>query len=117
MDEEAFGPWLKRNRSAQAITQAALAQRVGCSVVTLRKIESGDIHPSHQLADRLMAQLGLTWPEHDMPDATSDSTMVAYSHMLPAPLTVLFGREETVEEACALLRGSPRLLTLVGPGG
>jgi len=36
---EYFGEWLKLRRNELDLTQAELAQRAGCSVPTLRKIE------------------------------------------------------------------------------
>lgn len=42
----------------------------------------------------------------------------ASKYYLPAQLTPLIGREQEIEAACALLRGTEvRLLTLLGPGG
>jgi hypothetical protein len=35
-----FGEWLKRRRKGLDLTQAELAQRVGCSLPALRKIHS-----------------------------------------------------------------------------
>ena len=35
-----FGYWLRRRRKALDLTQEALAQQVGCSEVTIRKIEA-----------------------------------------------------------------------------
>jgi transcriptional regulator with XRE-family HTH domain len=36
-----FGAWLKLRRQALDLTQAELAQQVGCAEVTLRKLEAG----------------------------------------------------------------------------
>jgi DNA-binding XRE family transcriptional regulator len=41
-DHASFGYWVRRRRKALDLTQDALAQQVGCSVMTIRKIE-GDI--------------------------------------------------------------------------
>lgn len=38
--EVSFGAWLKRQRKAAGLTQAQLAQQVGCSTIALRKIEA-----------------------------------------------------------------------------
>jgi len=48
-----FGAWLKRRRKALDLTQAALARLVGCSVVSIRKIEADEQRPSRQIAERL----------------------------------------------------------------
>lgn len=49
-----FSDWLKRRRQSLDLTQAELAERAGCSVFALRKIETGERRPSKQLA-------GLLW--------------------------------------------------------
>ncbi|HEY2979444.1 MAG TPA: adenylate/guanylate cyclase domain-containing protein [Burkholderiaceae bacterium] len=48
-----FGYWLRRRRKALDLTQADLAQRVGCVVTTIKKIEADARRPSKQLAERL----------------------------------------------------------------
>jgi WD40 repeat protein/serine/threonine protein kinase/DNA-binding XRE family transcriptional regulator len=48
-----FGYWLRRRRKALDLTQAELAQRVGCVVTTIKKIEADERRPSKQLAERL----------------------------------------------------------------
>ncbi len=54
-----FGAWLKRRRKALDLTQDALAQLVGCAVVTIRKLEAEVQPPSRQLAERLADQLAI----------------------------------------------------------
>jgi transcriptional regulator with XRE-family HTH domain len=56
-DWPSFGTWLKRRRKALDLTQEALAQRVGCLVVSIRKFESDTQRPSRQLAELLVVQL------------------------------------------------------------
>jgi predicted ATPase/transcriptional regulator with XRE-family HTH domain len=56
-DIPTFGIWLKRRRKALDLTQAALAQLVGCSVVSIRKFEGDEQPPSRQLAELLATQL------------------------------------------------------------
>ena len=51
--ESSFGEWLKRQRKAVGWTQEGLAQRVGYSVIALRKIEAGERRPSEEIAMRL----------------------------------------------------------------
>jgi predicted ATPase/transcriptional regulator with XRE-family HTH domain len=60
-----FGEWLKSRRKAFDLTQEELAQRSGCSVFALRKIESGERRPSKQLAGLLGAALEIS--EKDRP--------------------------------------------------
>jgi predicted ATPase/class 3 adenylate cyclase len=58
MDGEAsFGSWVRRRRKALDLTQEDLAQRVGCALDSIRKIESGARRPSRQVAERLADHL------------------------------------------------------------
>src|SRR6266542_1972662 len=52
-----FGAWLKLRRKALDLTQEALARLVGCSVVSIRKIEADEQRPSRQIAERLAQHL------------------------------------------------------------
>jgi transcriptional regulator with XRE-family HTH domain len=52
-----FGEWLKLRRKGLDLTQNELAQRAGCSVFALRKIEAGERRPSKQLAGLLAEAL------------------------------------------------------------
>jgi predicted ATPase/transcriptional regulator with XRE-family HTH domain/tetratricopeptide (TPR) repeat protein len=66
MDERAsFGYWVRRRRKALDLTQEALAQRVGCSVMTIRKIEGDERRPSRQIAERLADSLQVAPAERD----------------------------------------------------
>src|SRR5262245_29360073 len=56
-DSASFGYWVRRRRKALDLTQGDLAQRVGCALDTIRKIESGARRPSRQVAERLADQL------------------------------------------------------------
>ena len=54
MDQQAsFGAWIQRRRKALDLTQAELAERVGCALGTIRKIETDERRPSKQIAARL----------------------------------------------------------------
>jgi predicted ATPase/class 3 adenylate cyclase len=48
-----FGYWIRRRRKALDLTQTELAQRVGCAMVTIKKIEADERRPSRQMAERL----------------------------------------------------------------
>jgi predicted ATPase/class 3 adenylate cyclase/Tfp pilus assembly protein PilF len=87
MDEiTSFGEWLRRARKARDLTQAELAQRVGCAEGTIRNLEADVLRPSKQLAMRLAAQLGFS--------ADAQAGVVAFARggatrpdlSLPAPL-------------------------------
>jgi predicted ATPase/transcriptional regulator with XRE-family HTH domain len=49
-----FGHWLSHQRKARDLTQEDLAERLGCSVWSIQKIEVGNRRPSRQVAE-LMA--------------------------------------------------------------
>ena len=126
-----FGEWVKRRRQTLGMTRDALAEGVGCSLDTLRKIELGRRQPSKQLAEMLAVCLQIPEGAHktfiafargllDEQSATRALWSVLYSHAahLPTPLTLLLGRTEQVKAAQnILLRPKVRLLTLTGPGG
>ena len=112
------------------------AERVGCSVALLRKIEDGERHPSTQIAELMANCLNIP------PEERSTFVRVARGELsvdrlstvlearrqpqtypprtanLPVLPTPLIGRQREVEELSQLLRDPQcRLLTLVGPGG
>ena len=58
-----FGEWVKKRRKVLDLTQEELAQRAGCSVFALRKIESGERRPSKQLAELLARSLEISSDE------------------------------------------------------
>jgi transcriptional regulator with XRE-family HTH domain len=47
-----FGYWVRRQRKALDLTQQVLAERVGCSLAAIKKIESDERKPSRQIAER-----------------------------------------------------------------
>jgi transcriptional regulator with XRE-family HTH domain len=60
-----FGYWVHRRRKALDLTQATLAQQVGCSLVTIRKIEGDERRPSRQIAELLADRLDIPEAERD----------------------------------------------------
>src|SRR4051812_46270794 len=54
-----FGEWLKHRRKALDLTRDKLAWQVGCSFETIKKIESGDLKPSIQLAELIARTLSV----------------------------------------------------------
>jgi predicted ATPase/Tfp pilus assembly protein PilF/DNA-binding XRE family transcriptional regulator len=132
----AFGQWLKQRRKALDLTQERLSERVGCSLPTVEKIESGERRPSRQIAELLAAVLEIAPDEvpafvrfargeHGLeplaqPVFALDAVGVRLSPPtnLQAQPTPFIGREKEVAAARALLgEEEVRLVTLTGPPG
>ena len=127
-----FGTWVKTLRVAYGWTQRELAYRVGCSISTIRKVESDERHPSIQLAklladhlavplDEVPAFLAMVQPVRETPKGSlfppDSSTHVCDQHGF-RPLTPILGRSTELTMAIELLqRPDIHLLTVLGPGG
>ena len=61
-----FGQWIKRRRKALDLTQAQLAEQVGCSLSTLVKIEADARRPSRQIAELLAQHLEIQPEQLDL---------------------------------------------------
>lgn len=75
--EISFGLWLKRRRRLLDLTQEELAERVSCSTVTIRKLESDERRASKQLVENLAQAL-------DIPDAERER-FLHYARTATAP--------------------------------
>jgi len=75
------GVWLKQRRRALDLTQEALAERVGCAVETISKIEQNARRPSRQIAERLALALAI-------PAAERPAFMEFARGTLPAVISV-----------------------------
>jgi len=64
--EISFGLWIRKRRKALDITQQELAQRVGCSLSLIFKIESDERRPSRQIAELLAKQLEIPTEQRDL---------------------------------------------------
>jgi predicted ATPase/transcriptional regulator with XRE-family HTH domain len=139
MEPVTFGEWLRQSRDELRLTREEFAQRVGCSVSMLRKIEDSERRPSSQIAELIANCLDV--PAADRPTfvkvargelgidrlfsiAQRMSSPSAYPSLAPPRInlpvlpTPLIGRQRDVEELSELLRDPQcHLLTLVGPGG
>jgi predicted ATPase/transcriptional regulator with XRE-family HTH domain len=133
-----FGYWIKRRRKALDITQEELAQRVGCSVSTIVKIEADERRPSRQMAELFARHLDIPTDQHDLflkvarQDKRIDrlSSIPALEDLAPsAPFqqpqsklpifpTSFVGRKHEIDVLVnTLLDPACRLVTLTGPGG
>jgi ATP/maltotriose-dependent transcriptional regulator MalT/transcriptional regulator with XRE-family HTH domain len=136
--ETSFGSWIRRRRKALDLTQAELAQRVGCSTSTIIKIESEERRPSRQIAELLARHLEIPPDQHSIfikvarqergysnlsavpPLSEIGTSPAAYQlrSNLPFFPTPFVGRENEIDVVSRqLLDPACRLLTLTGPGG
>ncbi len=125
-----FGHWVKQCRGTLQLTQEALAERVGCAVQTIRKIEAGARRPSPLLAERLAQVLDLPPEERpaflqaareNMALASGDPCNLPPGIVTDMPSLLTFptrfiGRGEERAELVRLLADPAyRLVSLVGP--
>jgi predicted ATPase/transcriptional regulator with XRE-family HTH domain len=136
--DHSFGNWVKRRRRALDLTQKELAQRVGCSLATIVKIEADERRPSHQIAELLAQHLEIPPDQRtlflkiarqekgissldSLPPLTTPSPVPVIEQpksSLPLPPTPLIGREHEAAMLIQQLQNPAcRLLTLTGPGG
>jgi len=129
-----FGYWISRQRKALDLTQHTLADLVGYSVATIKKIEADERRPSRQMAERLADYLsipddqraifiecarGLRSVDHlPLTSEPAPAPSAAMPSNLPTPLTPLIGREDEIAAVRQVLSHlDTRLLTLTGPPG
>jgi len=60
-----FGYWVQQRRKVLDLTRPELARRVGCSPVTIKKIERDERRPSRQIANLLADHLVIPDPDRD----------------------------------------------------
>lgn len=133
-----FGYWIRRQRKALDLTQQALADRVGCSLAAIKKIEGDERRPSRQIAERMADILGVPANQrenfievargvrpvdqlilaHELasPIPTRTEASKTFPHNLPVQLTSFIGREWELSQGKQWL-AITHLLTLTGPGG
>ena len=138
-EQYSFGYWLRLRRKALDLTREALADRVGCSVSTIRKLEDEERSPSAQIAE-LLAEIFkipttertafLRFARGDWRSAPSlgdeeapwrVSTPEIPQHPrsnLPATFTSLIGRDKDIAAVQDYLTDPDiRLVTLIGAPG
>ncbi|MEA2573385.1 MAG: hypothetical protein QOH93_683 [Chloroflexia bacterium] len=132
-----FSGWLKEQRKQADLTQRELAQAIGCSEITIKKLESGKLRPSKSLS-KLLADYFNVAPEEqaafiqlsrsrgsgpEQPPAgihlvTSSWQSAAGAQNLPAPINSFVGRTQEIETLTALLLSPDvRLVSLTGAPG
>lgn len=127
-ESTSLSQWLRKQRKALDLTQKELADCVGCAVVTIRKIETGEMHPSKQMAARLASCLGVPKDQTvafvrfaraptSEPGTAFGAILSHRHHNLPFPATPLIGRETQLVAVRRRLHEGARLLTLLGPPG
>ncbi len=117
------------------MTQEQLAHQIGCATITLRKIEAEERLPSAQIVERLAVILEvppdeqknfLKYARGDWSYAPAEKTGKnpwraadrSPRTNLPATVTTLIGREQSLAEVCNYLtQAEVRLVTLIGPPG
>ena len=129
-----FGSWVRRKRKALDLTQQELAQRLGCSLSTILKIESDERRPSRQIAELLATHLDI--PPDQIPlflkvarqekaaDSLGEIESPGPPHLsgrrvpIPHAPGSLIGREFELAQIASLVEDPKcRLLTLTGAGG
>jgi predicted ATPase/transcriptional regulator with XRE-family HTH domain len=136
--DPSFGNWVKRRRKALDLTQQELAQRIGCSLSLIFKVESDERRPSREMAELLARHLDISPEQHDLflkvarqekrvehlkvvspvsvPEPVTNSPPIRNN--LPQPLTPLIGRDHELHAIIQQIQSPAcRLLTLTGPGG
>lgn len=63
-EEFSIGYWIKRRRKALDMTQKDLADRVGCALITIAKIEADQRKPSREIAGLLAEHLNIPVEQH-----------------------------------------------------
>ena len=133
-----FGQWIKRRRKTLDLTQAELAQQVGCSLSTLVKIEADARRPSRQIAELLAQRLEIPPEQLDLfiRIARQEKRISSLGHIpsleelplkiatlpqrsnLPLFPTSFVGREEEINRLVSILLDPIcRMVTVTGPGG
>ena len=138
-EQHSFGYWLRLKRKTLDLTREALADRVGCSVSTIRKLEDEERRPSVQIAE-LLAEIFkipttertafLRFARGDWRSAPSlgdeeapwrASTQALTQHPrsnLPATFTSFIGRNKDIAAVHDYLTNPDiRLVTLIGAPG
>jgi len=138
-EQHSFGYWLRLKRKALDLTREALADRVGCSVSTIRKLEDEERRPSAQIAELLAEIFKIPTTERtaflrfargdwrsapslgdeEAPWRVSTPALPQQPRSnLPATFTSLIGRDKDIAAVHDYLTNPDiRLVTLIGAPG
>jgi predicted ATPase/transcriptional regulator with XRE-family HTH domain len=138
-EQYSFGYWLRLKRKALDLTREGLADRVGCSVSTIRKLEDEERSPSAQIAELLAEIFNIPSTERtaflrfargdwrsspslgneDAPWRVSSPQIPQHPRSnVPATFTSLIGRDKDIAAVQDYLTHPEiRLVTLIGPPG
>ena len=131
-----FGIWLRLRRRGLDLTQTELAERVGCSESTIRKIEADMLRPSREMSQRLAQCLELPQEQRtaflraaraetsvdrlpapaQIDPASAPVLLPNRRSNLPLPTTSFIGRTHERAELASFVM-SRRLVTITGVGG
>jgi predicted ATPase/transcriptional regulator with XRE-family HTH domain len=136
---DTFGEWLRGQRNAHKLTREEFANRVGCSVAMLRKMEDDERRPSAQIAELIANCLDIPLEERGtfikvargeltldrlihvlkrIPQINISPAQAAPRINLPVLPTPLIGRQREVDELSKTMNDPQcRILAIVGPGG
>lgn len=138
-EQHSFGSWLRLKRKTLDLTREALADRVGCSVSMIRKLEEEERRPSAQIAELLAEIFKIPATERtaflrfargdwrsapslgneEAPWRVSTPTLPQQPRSnLPATFTSLIGRDKDIAAIHDYLTNPDiRLVTLIGAPG
>ncbi len=138
-EQHSFGYWLRLKRKALDLTREALADRVGCSVSTIRKLEDEERSPSAQIAELLAEIFKIPTTERtaflrfargdwrSVPSSRDEEAPWRASTQalpqqprsnLPATFTSLIGRDKDIAAVQDYMTNPDiRLVTLIGAPG
>jgi predicted ATPase/transcriptional regulator with XRE-family HTH domain len=135
MEQQSFGYWLRLKRKALDLTREELAERVGYSAATIRKIEDEERHPSAEVVERLAEVFNIPQEERsvflrfargDLKSAPRENienvpwrpAPKSPRSNIPATTTSLIAREQEIAHVVEYLSHDDiRLVTLMGPPG
>lgn len=135
-----FPRWLKLRRRGLGLTQEQLAKQCFCAVISIKRIESGDLFASTALAEAIGRATGVPIenlpvfvtfarnPNQTLPPAhfeqpikaqpATNAAPPALLYRAPAALNSFVGRVTEMRDICILLQtDGVRLMTLIGPPG